>query len=91
MAITHLIFYRGRGGLFQDKVPEQQFLLEPQRAIPGNQMDFIGLPDARNGTDLIAYLKDAARGAPGMTFGASSKMGGRSKSTIFSGNYNECS
>jgi cytochrome c len=37
-----------------------QFLLEPERAIPGNQMGFFGLPKARDRADLIAYLKNAA-------------------------------
>jgi cytochrome c len=38
-----------------------RFLLDPERAIPGNQMGFFGLPEARDRADLIAYLRDSAQ------------------------------
>jgi cytochrome c len=52
---------RGEAGLIWTEDELDRFLLEPERVIPGNQMGFFGLPDARDRADLIAYLKDAAQ------------------------------
>jgi cytochrome c len=50
---------KAEAGLVWTEEELDQFLLEPERAIPGNQMGFFGLPDARDRADLIAYLKNA--------------------------------
>jgi cytochrome c2 len=52
---------KGEAGLIWTEEELDQFLLEPERVIPGNQMGFFGLPDARDRADLIAYLKNAAQ------------------------------
>jgi cytochrome c len=51
---------KGEAGLVWTEDEPDQFLLEPERAIPGNQMGFFGLPNKRDRADLIAYLKNAA-------------------------------
>jgi cytochrome c len=38
------------------------WLRSPARFIPGNHMTFAGIPDARQRTDLIAFLKEASAG-----------------------------
>lgn len=48
-------------GAKQDSSGRRKSSLEPERVIPGNQMGFFGLPDARDRADLIAYLRDAAQ------------------------------
>jgi cytochrome c len=40
-----------------------QWIADPQRFVPGNQMTFPGVKDARQREDLLAYLKRAT--APG--------------------------
>jgi cytochrome c len=52
---------RGEAGLVWTEDELDRFLLEPERVIPGNQMGFFGLPDARDRADLIAYLRNAAQ------------------------------
>ena len=37
------------------------FIADPQKEIKGNRMPFSGMPDARDRTDLIAYLRNAAK------------------------------
>jgi cytochrome c len=36
-----------------------RFLANPPKAVPGTTMTYAGIPDARERTDLIAYLKSA--------------------------------
>ena len=38
------------------------WLRAPQKLVPGNDMQFPGLPDARARADLIAFLKAASKG-----------------------------
>jgi len=45
-----------------------EWIADPQHVIPGNQMTFVGIKDAKQRADLIAFLKQAAE--PG-----GSKMG----------------
>jgi cytochrome c len=52
---------KSEGGLVWTEDDLDQFLSDPERVIPGNQMGFFGLPDARDRSDLIAYLKNATR------------------------------
>jgi cytochrome c len=51
---------KAEAGLVWTEDELDQFLWEPERAIPDNQMGFFGLPEARDRADLIAYLKNAA-------------------------------
>jgi cytochrome c len=51
-----------------------QWIRDPQHFIPGNTMTFPGLKDARQRTDLLAFLKDATR--PGRTPPAAAQGGG---------------
>jgi cytochrome c len=37
------------------------FLADPQKAVPANRMPYAGLPDAAERADLIAYLQRAAK------------------------------
>ena len=50
---------------FHDKIPEllpfrpelrDNFVADPQKAVPNNRMPFAGMPDAADRADLIAYL-----------------------------------
>jgi len=38
-----------------------QWIADPQRLVPGNQMTFPGIKDPRQRSDLIAFLKQAAQ------------------------------
>jgi cytochrome c len=40
-----------------------RWIADPQRLVPGNQMTFPGIKDARQRTDLLAFLKEATEGA----------------------------
>jgi cytochrome c len=37
------------------------WITDPQRLIPGNQMTFAGIKDARQRADLVAFLKEATK------------------------------
>jgi cytochrome c len=37
------------------------FIADPQKAVPGNRMPYAGLPDAAARADLIAYLQQATK------------------------------
>jgi cytochrome c len=51
------------------------WIADPQRLVPGNQMTFAGIKDARQRADLLAFLKDATR--PGASVAQSgAPMGG---------------
>jgi cytochrome c len=50
----------GEAGLVWTEQQLDRFLADPEGMVPGNQMGFFGLPDARDRADLIAYLKNAA-------------------------------
>jgi cytochrome c len=51
-------------GIVWDETTLDQFLTAPRKFIPGTKMPFAGIPDARERTDLIAYLKKATAQAP---------------------------
>ena len=51
-------------GVVWDETTLDQFLTAPRKFIPGTKMPFAGIPDARERTDLIAYLKKATAQAP---------------------------
>jgi cytochrome c len=51
-----------RSGLVWDEATLDAWLRDPQKAVPGNAMQFPGLPDERARADLVAFLKAAAEG-----------------------------
>ncbi|MFI4973281.1 MAG: c-type cytochrome [Caulobacterales bacterium] len=42
----------------------EKWIQSPRTVLPGTKMTFIGVPDAKNRADLIAYLKTATSPAP---------------------------
>ena len=38
-----------------------EFIADPQKAVPANRMPYAGMPDAADRADLIAYLLKATR------------------------------
>jgi cytochrome c2 len=50
----------GEAGLVWTAEQLDRFLADPEDMLPGNQMSFFGLADARDRADLIAYLKASA-------------------------------
>ena len=50
-------------GLVWDEKTLNRFLAKPMAVVPGTAMTYDGVPDARDRSDLIAYLK-AANNAP---------------------------
>jgi cytochrome c len=60
--------------VWNDKTLDE-WISDPQHLVPGNQMTFSGIKDARQRSDLITFLKDATR--PGASFAqGSGQMGG---------------
>ena len=60
------------------------WIADPQHLVPGNQMTFAGIKDARQRADLLAFLKDATRpGASVAQQGA--PMGGGSMGGMMGG------
>jgi cytochrome c len=55
-----------------------QWIADPQKVIPGNQMTFPGIKDARQRSDLLAFLKEATKPgqAPSFQSAQSGSMGG---------------
>jgi len=51
----------GEAGLVWTEEQLDRFLADPEAMLPGNQMGFFGLTDARDRADVIAYLKDTSR------------------------------
>ena len=45
-----------RADMVWDAQTLDQFLANPQQAVPGNRMPFSGLPDATTRADVVAYL-----------------------------------
>lgn len=52
-------------GFVWDGAKLDQWLADPRGFLPGNRMSFMGVKDAKNRTDLIAYLKVETGGKPG--------------------------
>jgi cytochrome c len=38
-----------------------EFIADPQKAVPGNRMPFAGMPEAADRADLLAYLQKATK------------------------------
>ena len=52
-----------KSGLVWDEKTLNRFLTKPLALVPGSSMTYDGVPEARDRTDLIAYLKLANAGA----------------------------
>ncbi len=50
-----------RSGITWTPQALNDFIADPQKAVPGNRMPFAGLPDSGDRADLIAYLQKAAK------------------------------
>jgi len=50
-----------RSGIVWTPQSLNDFIADPQKAVPGNRMPFAGLPDAGDRADLIAYLQKATK------------------------------
>ncbi|MEG0923251.1 MAG: c-type cytochrome [Comamonas sp.] len=46
-------------GLTWDEKTLDRFLAQPMQVVPGTTMTYAGIPDAKERSDLIAYLKHA--------------------------------
>lgn len=53
-----------KSGLVWDEKTLNLFLAKPLTVVPGSSMTYDGVPEARDRSDLIAYLKAANGGAP---------------------------
>lgn len=62
---------KASGIVWNDRTLDQ-WLTDPQRLIPGNEMPFPGIKEGRNRADLLAFLKQAT--GPGAT-GATQQSG----------------
>jgi len=60
--------------VWNDKTLDE-WINDPQHIVPGNQMTFAGVKDARQRADLLAYLKEATQKG-GSKMAQSSGMGG---------------
>jgi nitrite reductase (NO-forming) len=54
-------------GLTWDVATLDQYLLDPQKSVPGNKMPFPGLKTENERRDVIAYLASSATAAPAAT------------------------
>ena len=59
--------------VWNDKTLDE-WIADPQRLVPGNQMTFQGIKDPRQRADLLAYLKEATQ--PGASVAQRGPMGG---------------
>jgi cytochrome c len=50
-----------RSGITWTPQTLDNFIADPQKAVPGNRMPFAGMPDAADSADLIAYLQKATK------------------------------
>jgi cytochrome c len=53
-----------------------EWIKDPQHLIPGNEMTFAGIKDAQARADLLAFLKEAQKGAPQAAQQEGGPMGG---------------
>jgi cytochrome c len=50
-----------RSGITWTPQTLDNFIADPQKAVPGNRMPFAGMPDAADRADLVAYLQNATK------------------------------
>jgi cytochrome c len=50
-----------RSGITWTAQTLDNFIADPQQAVPGNRMPFAGMPDAADRADLVAYLQKATK------------------------------
>lgn len=53
-----------KSGIVWDEKTLNRFLTKPLAVVPGSTMTYDGIPEARDRSDLIAYLKAVNGGAP---------------------------
>ena len=51
-----------RSGLTWDPATLSAFIADPQAVVPGNRMPYSGMPNAKDVSDLLAYLAKAGAG-----------------------------
>jgi len=61
--------------VWDDKTLDE-WINDPQHLVPGNEMTFAGIKDARQRADLLAFLKEATQ--PGASVAQGGQMGGMS-------------
>jgi len=61
--------------VWNDKTLDE-WINDPQHLVPGNEMTFAGIKDARQRADLLAFLKEATQ--PGASVAQGGQMGGMS-------------
>jgi cytochrome c len=61
--------------VWNDKTLDE-WINDPQHIVPGNQMTFAGIKDARQRADLLAFLKDATQKGAAQTAQQGGPMGG---------------
>ena len=61
--------------VWNDKTLDE-WIGDPQHAVPGNQMTFAGIKDTRQRADLLAFLKDATQKGAAQTAQQGGPMGG---------------
>jgi len=59
--------------VWDDKTLDE-WINDPQHLVPGNEMTFAGIKDARERADLLGFLKDATQ--PGASVAQGGQMGG---------------
>ena len=50
-----------RSGITWTPQSLDNFIADPQKAVPGNRMPFAGMPDAADRADLVAYLQKTTK------------------------------
>jgi cytochrome c len=65
-------------GIIWDDMSLDPWIADPEHFIPGNTITFPGVKDARQRTDLLAFLKESTQpgGAPATTAQRGNQMGG---------------
>ncbi len=69
--------------VWNDKTLDE-WIADPQHVIPGNDMTFQGIKDARQRADLLAFLKEATQ--PGASIAQDGQMGGMGMGGMMGGN-----
>lgn len=87
-SVTHFTRYspalKSSNIVWNDKTLDE-WIADPQQLIPGNQMTFAGIKDARQRADLLAFLKEATRPGASMAQG-NGQMGEMGMGGMMGGN-----
>lgn len=66
---------KASGIVWNDKTLDK-WITDPQHVVPGNQMSFLGIKDARQRADLLAFLKEATQRGGSQSAQQGGLMGG---------------